>query len=203
MQLALQPVDQRSDEILQSIRSMFAEKGFDGASMLDLARAAGMSVGNFYRYFPSKAAIVEAMVMRDLAEVSEAFAHVMRASDPMSALKQKLAEHIDSELCGKDGPLWAEMSAAALRKPEIGQAMEKMEIEVKRCFLEVFAKVIPLPEAEIETRFSAHVALLMMILKASSMVCQPALRAEPGFRSLILRTVDGVLSEISVLAVKG
>jgi AcrR family transcriptional regulator len=29
--------------------------------MQDLARAAGMSVGNFYRYFPSKAAIVQAM----------------------------------------------------------------------------------------------------------------------------------------------
>ena len=36
-------------------------------------QAAGMSAGNFYRYFPSKAAIVEALVARDLAEVEEAF----------------------------------------------------------------------------------------------------------------------------------
>ena len=50
--------EERSHEILASIRQAFAEKGFDGASMQDLARAAGMSVGNFYRYFPSKAAIV-------------------------------------------------------------------------------------------------------------------------------------------------
>ena len=52
--------DQRSVEILEGVRRAFSEKGFDGASMQDLARACGMSVGNFYRYFPSKAAIVAA-----------------------------------------------------------------------------------------------------------------------------------------------
>ena len=61
--LPLAPHDHRSAEILASVRSAFAAKGFDGASMQDLARAAGMSVGNFYRYFPSKAAIVEDLVM--------------------------------------------------------------------------------------------------------------------------------------------
>ena len=44
--------EQRTLDILALVRVAFAEKGFDGASMQDLARAAGMSVGNFYRYFP-------------------------------------------------------------------------------------------------------------------------------------------------------
>ena len=57
------PARSREDEILDRIRSIFAEKGFDGASMQELARAAGMSVGNFYRYFPSKSAIVEALIV--------------------------------------------------------------------------------------------------------------------------------------------
>ena len=53
----------REAEILAAIRRAFAAKGFDGASMQYLAREAGMSVGNFYRYFPSKAAMVEAMIL--------------------------------------------------------------------------------------------------------------------------------------------
>jgi AcrR family transcriptional regulator len=203
MQVSLHSTDQRGDEILESIRSMFAEKGFDGASMQDLARAAGMSVGNFYRYFPSKAAIVEAMVMRELAEVSEAFSHVMGAADPMAELRVKLAEHIDSELCSADGPLWAEMSAAAFRKPEIARAMETMETEIKRCFLAVFAKATHQPEPAMEARFGAHVALIMMIIKASSCCGQSALLAAPGLRNLILQTVDNVLSEVSAYPVKG
>ena len=43
--------DRRQTDILEAVHGTFVEKGFDGASMQDLARAAGMSVGNFYRYF--------------------------------------------------------------------------------------------------------------------------------------------------------
>ena len=82
-----QPADARSVEILDRVRHAFAEKGFDGASMQDLARAAGMSVGNFYRYFPSKAAIVEGLIHRDLSEIEAVFASVMGSPDPLGALR--------------------------------------------------------------------------------------------------------------------
>ena len=45
--------DYRTESILEGAKRAFAEKGFDGASMQDIARAAGMRAGNFYRYFPS------------------------------------------------------------------------------------------------------------------------------------------------------
>ena len=82
------PVDQRVTDILSAARSAFAEKGFDGASMQDLARAAGMSVGNFYRYFPSKAAIVEALIAADLADMQRDFSAVITSADPMAMLRQ-------------------------------------------------------------------------------------------------------------------
>ena len=50
--------------------------------MQDLARAAGMSVGNFYRYFPSKAAIVEQLIAHDLAEMEGHFAEIMTSPFP-------------------------------------------------------------------------------------------------------------------------
>ncbi len=75
------PADPRVDAILVQARHAFVEKGFDGASMQDLARAAGMSAGNFYRYFPSKAALVEALVNRDLEEVEREFAEVWPRPD--------------------------------------------------------------------------------------------------------------------------
>jgi AcrR family transcriptional regulator len=205
MQLLAHGPEQRSDEILQSIRGMFAEKGFDGASMQDLARAAGMSVGNFYRYFPSKAAIVEAIVNRDLSEVAETFSKVMEAAEPMQALRDELAVHINEHICGvdHDSPLWAEMTAASMRKPEIGAAMQRMEDEIKRYLLAVFAKATGLPTDVTEQRFSAHVALIMMLVKGSAMMCQPARNTDPGLQKLILRTMDGVLAEVSALAVKG
>jgi AcrR family transcriptional regulator len=42
------------NNILRSARDTFAEKGFDGASIRDIAHAAGLSLSALYYYFPSK-----------------------------------------------------------------------------------------------------------------------------------------------------
>lgn len=193
--------DGRIDAILDRIRGSFAEKGFDGASMQDLARAAGMSVGNFYRYFSSKAAIVEAMVTRDLADVERDFSEVMAAPDPMASLMEGLRERIAGEgLCdANDAPLWAEITAASMRKPEIGQIVGRMETAVERHLLAVFAHVTGLPPDEAGRRFRAHAVLIVMLVKASAMQTQQ--KADADLHDLILRTVEGVLAE--VLAAKG
>ncbi len=49
---ASETLDNPRDAILAQARAAFVEKGFDGASMQDLARAAGMSAGNFYSLLP-------------------------------------------------------------------------------------------------------------------------------------------------------
>ncbi len=41
-------------EILRQARREFREKGYRGANLREIARAAGMTVGNIYRYFGSK-----------------------------------------------------------------------------------------------------------------------------------------------------
>ena len=43
-------------QILDGARKVFLELGFDGASMGEIARAAGVSKGTLYVYFPDKAA---------------------------------------------------------------------------------------------------------------------------------------------------
>jgi AcrR family transcriptional regulator len=48
----------RSVEILSAARSLFAEKGFDGTSVSDIASAVGVADGAIYRHFDSKRAIL-------------------------------------------------------------------------------------------------------------------------------------------------
>lgn len=41
-------------EILRAARNTFAAKGYDGASIRDIAQEAGLSLSALYYYFPSK-----------------------------------------------------------------------------------------------------------------------------------------------------
>ena len=113
---------QRGDEILMHARHAFVEKGFDGASMQDLARAAGMSAGNFYRYFPSKAALVAALIARDLQEIDGIFRAIIASPDPLAAFRAGLRVRL-IEKCEGDARLWAEIAATASRKPEVTAAL--------------------------------------------------------------------------------
>lgn len=49
-------------QILDGARKVFLDLGFDGASMGEIARAAGVSKGTLYVYFPDKAGLFAAIV---------------------------------------------------------------------------------------------------------------------------------------------
>lgn len=195
--LSLPSADQRSAEILSRVRIAFAEKGFDGTSMQDLARAAGMSAGNFYRYFPSKAALVEALIAHDLAEMAADFEQVLAAPRPMAALRDLTARRINEPDRCEDGQLWAEITAAALRKPEICEAACRMEGQVISFLNRVFAAETGLSEAEVAARFPAEAAFVVTLFKSAAMI--PPRHGELGVHltALILRTIHDTLSRIS------
>lgn len=189
--------EQRSGEILASVRTAFAQKGFDGASMQDLARAAGMSVGNFYRYFPSKTAIVAALIAHDLREMEQDFAAVMAAPRPLQALRELLHRRVPEHQSCDDGALWAEITAAAQRKPEIGAVACRMESDIQSYFTRIFAAETGLSPASAAERFGAHAAFLIVLFKSSAMIAPGNPVLQQHLTALILRSMDQTLDEIS------
>jgi AcrR family transcriptional regulator len=55
-------------QILDGARKVFLELGFDGASMGEIARAAAVSKGTLYVYFPDKAGLFAAIVEEEKLE---------------------------------------------------------------------------------------------------------------------------------------
>lgn len=50
-------------KIIDTARRLFAERGFDGCNVSEIAKQAGMSQGNLYWHFPSKEAIFQAVLV--------------------------------------------------------------------------------------------------------------------------------------------
>jgi AcrR family transcriptional regulator len=192
----------RALELLEHAKATFASKGFDGASMQDLARAAGMSASNFYRYFPSKGAIIEALVEREIDEVRAKFAEVMRAPDPLAAFRRIVRERLETCDDAHDGPLWVEIEAAAARKPEFAALMGRMEAEVTRNLLAVFARIARLDEAEAEARFAAHARMILILVQGVMMRCgqQNPTPPDSELAALVTRLIEHTLSEIVAAA---
>lgn len=58
------PTGGKREEILDAALGLFAERGFHGTAMPDIAAEAGIAAGTIYRHFASKEALVNALYRR-------------------------------------------------------------------------------------------------------------------------------------------
>ena len=65
-------MDQKRRQILDGARRVFLGAGFDGASMGEIAKAAGVSKGTLYSYFESKEALFERLIQDERTTLAEA-----------------------------------------------------------------------------------------------------------------------------------
>jgi AcrR family transcriptional regulator len=62
---------ERREQILAGARSCFAEYGYEGATVVRLERATGLSRGAIFNYFPSKEELFIELAIRDNSRISE------------------------------------------------------------------------------------------------------------------------------------
>ncbi|MGA7722469.1 MAG: TetR/AcrR family transcriptional regulator [Ignavibacteriaceae bacterium] len=75
------------ENILNSALKLFAEKGFNGTSINDIANAANISKGLAYNYFESKQKLIEA-IFEELMKEGEKFIEIMdTVDDPYEKLR--------------------------------------------------------------------------------------------------------------------
>ncbi len=82
--------DDRPDAILDAALAIFADVGFDRASVDDIARRARVSADTVHLYFASKEAMIEALVEQSSARIADAVASLtagQAAAAPEAALR--------------------------------------------------------------------------------------------------------------------
>jgi TetR/AcrR family transcriptional regulator, repressor for uid operon len=119
----------RRDAILDAAQNVFTEKGFELATIQDVAASCSMSAGNIYRYFASKSAIVSGLVERDRAEMAARFAELAAIPDQVAGFEALGRPHMKDE-CSRHAKLTLEIWAAASRRPELRDLCMSMEATV-------------------------------------------------------------------------
>jgi AcrR family transcriptional regulator len=61
---------QRVAELLQAAAAVFAEKGFDAATMTEIAVRAGAPIGSLYQFFPAKEALADTLLQEYAARLA-------------------------------------------------------------------------------------------------------------------------------------
>lgn len=74
-------------KVMEAARSLFAQRGYDPATIRDIAKGAGMSTGAVFANFQDKAELFEAVLAEDLSRLTET---MKAASDRDGAVRERL-----------------------------------------------------------------------------------------------------------------
>ena len=87
--------------ILEAAEQVFAEQGA-GAGMDDVAAAAGVGVGTLYRHFPTKDALVAAVLIARLEQLAEVGETYLGSDRPGDALFEFLGRFVETSKSKQD-----------------------------------------------------------------------------------------------------
>ena len=108
-------------QILDGARKVFMDLGFDGASMNEIARSAGVSKGTLYVYFADKNRLFEAIVEDEAVEQGKVAINLDLARDVETTLREFGRIYMEL-LCRPGGGSWIRtVMAIAERMPDVGR----------------------------------------------------------------------------------
>jgi AcrR family transcriptional regulator len=108
-------------QILDGARAVFMSLGFDGGSMGEIARAAGVSKGTLYVYFADKCALFEAIVAQEVLEQGKISFNFDFTRDVETTLRDFGIAYIQLLCRPGGGSSTRTVMAIAERMPEVGQ----------------------------------------------------------------------------------
>lgn len=146
----------RRERLLRAAARLFAERGFHGVSIEDLGAAAEISGPAVYRHFPSKDAVLAALLVGVSQRLLDGGRAVVEQAAPDDAVRRLVAFHAEFALTepelisvqGRDLPNLSSPAARTVRR-------------LQREYVEVWVRALTRLEPELsveEARTRAHAA---------------------------------------------
>ncbi len=185
----------RRAKIVQAARELFAEHGFHATSMARLSERSGVLVGQIYRDFANKEAIVAALVEHDLDEYlgGDELCAARCTADRMM-VREWIARFIACEDLN-DTRLIAEIMAEANRNPRIAEIFDAMDDRLRGQLVRALRIIVP--QATDEARV-AQLAESILIIAGG--MCQRRLMkaryTDPDALALLMTFIDTEIAAI-------
>lgn len=115
------------DRILESALTCFVENGLQRTGMREIARHAGVSLGNLYNHFSGKDDLIAEIARLDGERIEAQLAGIDATAPPLDALQQLLLSVMDDAAQPAHAVLAIDLTAEAIRNPDVAAAFAENE----------------------------------------------------------------------------
>lgn len=183
-------------ELLDAAARCFAERGYHATRTADICALAGMSSGNLFHYFPTKQAVLLALIERDGAATASSVAELAAADDPFGALLLLLDDVCRLAADSTYSGLALEISALAHRDDDVAVRFKANDASFRRGLEDLLERAAA--AGQLDTDLTAEDAATWIAALVDGMFARVA--ADPTFRP---ETQSAVLRRIVSQLVRG
>lgn len=119
------PIHPRKFEITQAAVICFLERGYHQTGVRDIARQAGISLGNLYNHFSGKDAVLAFIAELEGKELAGYIDLLSNPDDPRAAIEQFIDDYAVYVSHPENALLGVEILTEALRNPMIADVFDK------------------------------------------------------------------------------
>jgi AcrR family transcriptional regulator len=158
--------------LMQAGASVFAEKGFDAATMTEVAARASAPIGSLYQFFPSKEALAAAILAR-YGELVESALRTIEERAPLLSTAALADSLLDLMIALKDE------RAAALALVAEGQGAFARSTELRDAMRRHIARILTVRASRLTPEEAEAMAVVVLL----NMKAVAALNAEQGLEA--------------------
>lgn len=138
-----QDFEEKSRGILDSAAEVFAQQGMEKASMSQIAASAAVSNALLYHYYPSKDALIFAIIVTHLEELEETIAEADREDLPPEERLRCLVRAVLNAYRGADNEHKVQLNATSALSDEQKAAITEIERRIVKRFAAIINSINP------------------------------------------------------------
>jgi len=186
-------------KLIAAAAEVFAEKGYDGAGVAEIARRAGYTTGAIYGRFTGKAELLLAAIEAHSESELDTLFNEHRFEGKVTDILTTVGSHLVTDTMGPESALLLEAFVAARRDPEVRRMMQGL-LDLRGDRLadlvteaQASGAIDPALDREAVVRFCHAVGLGFLLFRAVDLALP-----QPGpWEDLIARLVDALDSTAS------
>ncbi|CAN5767760.1 hypothetical protein BH24ACI1_BH24ACI1_23030 [soil metagenome] len=143
--LSRQVIEEKKTGIEDAAKELLIKQGFHATSMRDIAKRAGISLGNVYNYFETKEAIFESIIDRYLIVIDQRIKDILEELDePLDPQDMRRLGEMIGEMVDQHQDFWLLMYIDVLefQNRHFRKMFEGLAEKFRRLFEEKFASAI-------------------------------------------------------------
>lgn len=143
------------EKLLTAAALCFAEKGYAGCSIADIAQRAQVAQGTMYVHFKSKEALFKTMIEEEHAQGAEKAGRAADVRPYLDGIIGVLADCIRDVGFPVDHRLWTEILAVTARDPSVREAFAASDKAMRAVFIDLLRKAAEAGEIDRSLDFEA------------------------------------------------